>query len=489
MNPSTGVPSGPRRVGARARKGQNTDSARRPTGSSLKLRTHINLIVASFGAVFIVLMLIIELDRSRQAISEEIRAANVVATQLLSRVAQTYERDGPIPVLLFLKHLGRVRANEITLHTAEGDLLYRSPAATYKAGREAPRWFASLLLPSISPQAFELGDGAKLMVEANPSRAVLDAWDDFVQLMIVGGGAFVLLNLLVFYLVRRALAPLPVIASGLQRVEQGELSHRLPEMPDEETAVIGAAFNRMAEAVQQKWQAERAALEAQANLAESRELSHLIEQRLDEERRAIARELHDEFAQSVTAIRSLAVAIMGRQQEDNASREAADTISKEAAALYDAMHSLIPRLAPISLDTLGLAETLQGLVHEWRRRHPAIKITLQHSLPSQLGPTATLTIYRIVQEALINAIRHGSPHHIDVEVRTEPERVVIRVTDDGLGLPENWTRPGRFGLRGLQERLATLRGKLQVSNRAEGGVEVFAEMPLKHAATLSRESA
>ena len=66
-------------------------------------------------------------------------------------------------------------------------------------------------------------------------------------------------------------------------------------MPDEETQIIGSAFNRMAEAVEQKWQAERAASEAQASLAQNRELAQLVEQRLDEERRAIARELHDEF--------------------------------------------------------------------------------------------------------------------------------------------------------------------------------------------------
>jgi two-component system sensor histidine kinase UhpB len=317
---------------------------------------------------------------------------------------------------------------------------------------------------------------------------VLDAWDDFLQLVLVGGGGFVLLNLLVFYLVRRALAPLPAIASGLRRIEQGELSHRLPHMPDEETAAIGAAFNRMAGAVEQKWQAERAALEAQANLAESRALSQVIEQRLDEERRAIARELHDEFAQSVTAIRSLAVAIMGRQQDDKASRDAAQTISREAASLYDAMHSLIPRLAPISLDTLGLAETLQGLVQEWQRRHPTIKIMLQQDLPPELGPTVTLTIYRIVQETLINAIRHGTPEEISVEIRTEPQRLVMRIADDGIGLPQDWTRPGHFGLRGLQERLAALSGKLHIANRPEGGVEVLAEIPLTHAASLTGEN-
>jgi two-component system, NarL family, sensor histidine kinase UhpB len=99
-----------------------------------------------------------------------------------------------------------------------------------------------------------------------------------------------------------------------------------------------------------------------------------------------------------------------------------------------------------------------------------------------------LTIYRIVQEALINAIRHGNPDEICVEVRTEPERLLIRIADDGVGLPENWTRPGRFGLRGLQERLATLNGKLHIANRSEGGAEVLAEIPLQQAASVTGES-
>lgn len=452
----------------------------------MKLRTHINLIVACFSAVFIAMMLLLEIGRARGAISEEIRAANVVATQLLSRVAKTYERDGPLPVLLFLKHLGRVRANEITLHSAQGELMYESPAATYKAGREAPAWFAKLLLPHIAPQTFLLGDGARLAVEANPTRAVLDAWDDFLQLLIFGGVAFVLLNLLVFSLVRRALAPLPAIASGLRRIEQGELSHRLPSMPDEETQIIGSAFNRMAEAVEQKWQAERAASEAQASLAQNRELAQLVEQRLDEERRAIARELHDEFAQSVTAIRSLAMAIAGRTQSDPAAIEAAQTIAREAADLYDSMHSLIPRLAPIALDTLGLAETLQGLIAEWQRRHPAIKMTLHYALNIDLGPSAMLTIYRTVQEALINAIRHANAMAIAVDVVTQDESVHVRIADDGRGLPSDWSRPGRYGLRGLRERVATLGGQLDVRNSAQGGVEVLACIPLT-AATATRE--
>lgn len=453
----------------------------------MKLRTHINLIVGCLSAVFIVLVLAVEVDRTRRAVHEEIRAANVVATQLLSRVAQTYERDGSLPVLLFLKHLGRVRANEITLRDHQGDLLYRSPPSTYKAGREAPAWFAHMLLPDTAAHSFALSGGAELIVEANASRAVLDGWDDFVELLLVGGTAFVLLNVLVFWLVGRALASLPVIASGLQRIEQGELSYRLPPLEGHEAAVMGSAFNRMALAVQDKWDAERKASEAQARLEERRELSQVIEQRLDEERRSIARELHDEFAQSVTAIRTLAVAIVGRHPTDAGTLEAAQTISDEAARLYDAMHGLIPRLAPIGLETLGLAETLQGLIDEWQKRHPTIKLTLRQHLPAQLGSSITLTVYRIAQEGMINALRYAQPSNVDVTVDARADCLVVSVADDGVGLPNDWARPGRFGIRGLRERVAALNGQLRIANRVPRGVELVAEIPLEARPTPAPE--
>lgn len=454
----------------------------------MKLRTHINLIVGSLSAVFIALMLIVEIDRTRLAVSEEIAAANTVATQLLSRVAATYERDGPLPLLLFLKHLGRVRANEITLFDAHGEVLYRSPPSTYKAGREAPKWFAHLLLPPTSPRIFELSDGAELHIEANASRAVLDGWDDFVQLLWVGGLAFTLLNGLVFWLVSRALAPLPIIASGLERIETGDFSYRLPPLSGNEAALIGAAFNRMAVAVEGKRQAELEARDAEARLEERRELSQLIEQRLDEERRSIARELHDEFAQSVTAIRTLAVAIIGRQQSDEATLEAAQMISKEAARLYDAMHSLIPRLAPIALDTLGLAETLRGLIDEWQKRTPGVRITLEQQLPARLGTSMTLTIYRIVQEGLMNALRHAHASHVAVRIETREDRIIVSVLDDGVGFPAGGSRPGSFGLRGLRERVQGLDGVFRVANRSDrSGVELVAEIPLESNGGIGEE--
>lgn len=444
----------------------------------MKLRTHVNLIVASLSAAFIVMLLAVELDRTRRAVHEEIAAANVVATRLLGRVAQTYGEGHEQDVQRFLQQLGRVRANEITLIGADGAVLYRSPAATYKAGRRAPAWFERWLLPQTPPHVVELPDDSRLVIEANASRAILDGWDDGVELMWVGGLAFVALNALVFWLVGRAVAPLPVIASGLKRIEDGELNYRLPALPGKEASAIGAAFNRMAESVQERWRAEGKVRAAEARLQERRELDELIEQRLNEERQFIARELHDEFSQSVTAIRTLAVVVANQTANDGRTAEAAQLISAEAGRLYDAMHGLIPRLAPLALDTLSLAETLEAFVHEWRRRHTTLSIQLHHELTADINAGISLAIYRIVQEGVTNAVRHAQPKRVDIEVLARSDRVCVKVEDDGIGLPEDWASRGHFGLRGLRDRIAKLDGAFEVRNRPSGGVALLAEIPL-----------
>lgn len=447
-------------------------------GTRLKLRTHINLIVGCFSAAFVALVVSVELDTTRRAIGEEIAAANIVASQLLGQVAA---QNNTAELREFLATLGRVRANEIALYGVDGAAIYQSPSSVYKAGREAPAWFARMLLPEIPSREFTLQDGSRLTVTANASRAILDGWDDLTKLVGAGVLALGVLNGLVFWLVGRALAPLPVIADGLTRLQRGDLQHRLPALPGYEANIMGKAFNDMASAVQEKVAAERHAREAEANLEERREFAKLVEQRLDEERRMIARELHDEFAQSVTAIRSLAVAISTQVPDTNSpTHEAAQVISSEAGRLYDAMHGLIPRLAPLALDTLGLSETLQGMVDEWRQRNPKLKFSLRQELPAELGHSAALTVYRIVQEALSNAIRHANATNIDVAIESDARRVLVVVRDDGMGLSADWTRPGRFGLRGLRERTAYVHGTFVVANRTErSGVEVRAEIPLE----------
>jgi two-component system sensor histidine kinase UhpB len=446
----------------------------------MKLRTRLNLVVAGLTATFVVVLIAAEFQSTRASVREEIEAANRVASQLLGRLAAIYSREGGSELVLeFLQQLGRVRANDIILRSATGEVLYKSPPATYKAGRTAPVWFSHLLAPQAARHIFPLPGGTQLVVQAEASRAILDAWDDMMRLLALSAVMLVVVNGLAFWLVGLALAPFPVIANGLERIQGGDLSFRLPPLAGFEAHAIGAAFNRMAEAVEDKVQAERKARDAETRLDERREMSRIVEQRVEEERRLIAHELHDEFGQSVTAIRSLAQAIATQGGvRDPATGEAARLISDEAARLYDNMHGLIPRLTPLSLDTLGLAATLESLVRDWQRRYPSIALSVRQDLKTDLGPSLTLAIYRVVQEGLINALRHAQPSRVDISVDSDAERIVVTVSDDGSGLPADWARPGHFGLRGLADRVEHLGGTFSVANCPARGVRLTAKIPL-----------
>jgi two-component system sensor histidine kinase UhpB len=444
----------------------------------MKLRTRLNLVLTGVTAVFVAVLLADEIRDARSSVREEIEAANRVAAHVLESLILTYAAAGGTPaVRTMLEQLGHVRANDLTLRDASGKLLYYSPPPVYKAGREAPAWFTHLLAPAPARQVFTLGDGAQVVIAAQPSRAILDAWDDLARLLAIAAVMIAALGGLAFWLVDRALAPFPVIADGLERLQQGELGFRLPPLRGYEAHAIGAAFNRMAQAMEDKVRAEREAHEARTRLEEGRELALLVEQSVEEERHLIAHELHDEFGQSVTAIRSLAMAIATQSGEPGMS-ETARLISDEAARLYDAMHGLIPRLAPPSLDTLGLAESLETLVRDWQRRHPSPRLSLRHQVPSDLGTSVTLAAYRVVQEGLVNAVRHAHAQHVVIEVSSADGRMIVSVSDDGVGLPENWSRPGHFGLRGLAERVERLGGSLQVYNCEPRGACLKAEIPL-----------
>jgi two-component system sensor histidine kinase UhpB len=451
----------------------------------MKLRTRLNLVVTGLTAVFVAVLLTEEIQNTRSSVREEIEAANGVASQVLWRLGVIYSRTGGTEVVLqFLRQLGHVRANDIILRTPAGEILYTSPPPTYKAGHEAPAWFAHLIAPHTARHTFPLPGGAQLVIQAQPSRAILDAWDDITRLLSIAVIMLVLVNGLAFWLVDRALAPFPAIAAGLQRIQRGELTYRLPPLPGTEANALGTAFNHMAQAVEDNVQAERKAREAETRLEERREMSLLVEQRVEEERRLIAHELHDEFGQSVTAIRSLALAI-ATQSSESPMRDAARLISEEAARLYDAMHGLIPRLVPVSLDTLGLAETLENLVRDWQRRNPGTALSLHHELPADLGPSVTLAAYRVVQEGLINALRHAQATHVTIRLEGQADQMMVTVMDDGIGLPSSWLRPGHFGLRGLTERVEHLGGQLLVHNREPHGVCLTAMIPLSATRTAT----
>lgn len=472
--------------GGRAQHNEAMSAGSLPThtataGWSLRLR--INLIVATLMGLFVAALFWLHVGDIRRSVHEEISGGNRVAAQLLQRVSWIYTQGGAVGLKDFLTQLGRVRANEITLTDYAGRQLYQSPPSPYKAGRAAPAWFSALVAPALQRQEIAF-DGGRLVVEADPSRAILDGWDDLWTLAAVSAAVLLVLNLGVFWLVGRTLAPLGRIEAALARIQAGDWRSRLPALPGREAASMGAAVNHMADALQGQLDEQKRAWTAERSLVESRELAWRIEQHMEAERREIARELHDELGQSVTAIRTLAASLVQRLPADVSlapaelahraqNRELAALIGAEASRLDDAMHSLIPRLAPLTLDAAGLVDALADLVDGARQREPQREISLSLDapddhvrayLPDDLSSELTLTSYRVAQEGLNNALRHSGASRIEISLGCQGDRLVVQVLDNGQGLAGDPESSSRYGLRGLRERVRALGGEMTLGD-------------------------
>ena len=446
----------------------------------MSLRGKINLIVGAITLLFVIALLGLQFKDMRASVNEEVVAANRVAAQMLNRTVWGYASAGTPVMLGFLQGVGRVRSNDITLFDASGKELYASPPSPYKAGRDAPGWFDQLISPPQSMQAIDLPDG-RLVVRSNASRAVLDAWEEFVVLAVASLALLVVVNALVFWVVGRTVRPFGQIVTALNALQAGRFDVVLPPLAGTEAAAIGGAFNRMVGVLQENIENERRAARAERELSDNRELGRWIEQHIEAERRMIARELHDELGQSVTAIRSMALSVAQRvHAHDAESEQAARLIADESSRLYDAMQGLIPRLTPLVLDSFGLTEALNDLAERTRRSHPEVQIELQVELgDTQLAGDVALALYRAAQEGITNALRHGQATVLKLALHAVPDSLTLDVVDDGQGLPADGTqRSGHYGLRWLAERVEALGGRFSIEAALPRGVHLQVRLPL-----------
>ncbi|MFI4929995.1 MAG: histidine kinase [Burkholderiales bacterium] len=447
----------------------------------MSLRVKIQLIVVLLTLLFIAAVLTLQYRAFKESVNEEVVAANRVAAQLLNRTAWLYAAQGTPAMLAFLQGVGRIRSNEVMLFDDAGQELYRSPPSPYKAGRNAPEWFVDVIAPRMSEQAIAFPDG-KLVVRSNASRAALDAWDYFIGL---ATGALLLLlviNALVFWLVGRAVQPFAQIVDALKQLESGRFDVSLPALNGIEANTIGAAFNRMVGVLGTQLETEKRALRAETQLSDSRELARWVDHHIEQERRMIARELHDELGQSVTAMRSMALSVAQRVRAHDAQAEAAArTIADEASRLYDAMHGLIPRLAPLVLDHFGLADALNDLAARTRQAYAGVQVDVDIGLgDTPLGSDAALALYRAAQEGITNALRHGQATRLSLSLRASGDKVSFELVDDGQGLSADWAdRPGHHGLTWLRERVESLGGEFTLEPLLPRGVRLRARLNAK----------
>ena len=452
------------------------DDVQRRGGLSLRLK--INLMFSAITIIVFAILIAVEITATRSGVREEMEASGRIAAQLLGRIGNFYTIEDLPELVHFLRTTGRVRANDIELFDKSGTLLYQSPASTYKAGRFAPAWYTALVAPPQVQRIVELED-ARLVISTNSTRAILDGWDNLRDILLTQLTLFVLADLLIFWMVGRWLAPLEKIERGLREIEQGSHEVRLPPLPGKEADEMGRAFNRMAQAVEDSIVARQASAEAQARLEAQREFTKLLHARIEEERAALARELHDELGQSLTAIRSIAKSMMQHPDVAGGPLERhAQMLFDTAGMTSDAMHRMIPRLRPIKLEGMGLVDAVRDLLTDTQSKNPDIRFELvvADALPP-LDDALELTAYRIVQEAVTNVVRHAGASHAQVSIAMRGDTLSLTIVDNGIGAA-TLVREGHYGVRGMQERAESHGGHVEFHRVPAGGLEVQVTLPV-----------
>jgi signal transduction histidine kinase len=216
-------------------------------------------------------------------------------------------------------------------------------------------------------------------------------------------------------------------------------------------------------------------------LDENRRLNRRLLNILEEEQRRIARELHDDMGQSLTAIRANATHIVNNCETSSSPIcHSAKAILASADHLYGLTHVQIRKLRPSALDDLGLVAALGSCVREWRTLRPGIpcSFTADGDL-EDLGEEINITLYRIVQECLTNVVRHAAASRVDILLGRSHDEVCLEVRDNGRGMAQAAIGAnGRFGLLGIRERVEGLGGRLVLSNRIGQGLSITAYVPV-----------
>jgi two-component system sensor histidine kinase NreB len=197
----------------------------------------------------------------------------------------------------------------------------------------------------------------------------------------------------------------------------------------------------------------------------------------EEERGRIARDLHDELGQQLTAMLVTLQAVKESTTIEDA-RERATLAAQSGAAGLREVRRISRGLRPLVLEDLGLRPAIERICEEFRGSGtPEISLQLNLQSDHRFPPALETAVFRVVQESVTNAVRHAGASLIHVQIDALPRELLLRVEDDGAGIEPNRLERS-FGLAGIRERVEALDGRLDVRSIPAGGTAILAVFPL-----------
>jgi two-component system sensor histidine kinase UhpB len=347
-----------------------------------------------------------------------------------------------------------------------------------------PDWFFDLL--GVGPTTTLIAIGANVAAEkaielkTDPHNEVSEVWIEFRDGMVIVLLFCVLSFALIYWMAGRSLRPLETLAAGFGTIGGGDYAARVAEGGPPEVEGLSRAFNAMAEHL--------GALEARNQRLHTQLLTIQEEERAD-----LARDLHDDVGPFLFAVNVdvASIASSAEARGDTETLERGRSIREAVSHMQKHVKSILGRLRPTGLTDIGLAQAVENLGVFWRRRHPQLAVHFDLG-PADVsfGDVLDATLYRLIQESLTNAIRHGRPRNVTVTIKAEDEGdILLEVSDDGVGFADSTDGTG-LGLAGMQERIAALGGSLSVRNQADGhGASVTARLPREATAGAAQPEA
>lgn len=392
----------------------------------------------------LLLTVLISLYSMRNDVSAEIAASEQLVRVLLE--TNRIERElPPAEAAVRLKAIlnsGSLRHLTMSIDAATGNLQNSSVITS---------WLAGML--GVKPahdagQLIRIGNQT-LRIAPNPASEIEEKLEDIVRLcitLLLFSGA----TLLIAHLsADRALMPFRELKAGLQRLAKGEIDAGLPAFALREFRQLAGAIDDLSVALSTSQEAQR-------------RLSRQLIQVQEDERRALARELHDEMGQTLTAIGVTATYLErnAKQLDSKHIVECAQDLRRDVRASGEQLRTMLKRLRPHGLNGPGLASALHELLASWQQR--ASSITFRFEMPAellQMGENVGLVLYRVAQEALTNVVRHSGAMHCWLKIDTTAGALRLRIEDDGCGPVAGGPDRGG-GLLGIEERLNMVNGYL-----------------------------
>ena len=459
------------------------------SASRIDLKLRLALRIAALAALCFAAAaayVLYETDREAQARAD--RVAEMLARDLSLQQGQMHWiKGGPnqFPDLQRIAPALMAPGLCIAYRTQGGEILQRMCGGA-APGADAPRLFADLYQrlfgagrESARPVVFGAEAHGEAVASIDRQSLIGQSWREASRLLAVMAVAFLALCVLVYAALADALRPTQAIRAGLQRLAAGDLSTRLPPFDLAELSAVGDVFNHLAGSLE-------------ATLAERNALTQRLIAVQDEERRHLARELHDEFGQGLAAIGAVAASADQTARRDYpALAPACQSIGRTAAHMMEVLRGALLRLRPPEIDELGLAASLEGLVSGWNGRcagRTRFSIALDGEFDA-LPRDFAASLYRIAQEAITNAAKHAEASKVTLRLRMqEPAgadqraHIALAVVDDGKAGADVTVNSGEIksglGLLGMRERIAALGGELSIGTVHPSGLVLRAQIPV-----------